>query len=138
MKVLGQNVQLAYKEERDGEFVSVAFTKSSTLEVSRDFKKVSGPFTGDSQEVIPGRKSWSITNGMFLSKKALELFRIFDEGKPLFVKFFFKSDGVTIAHTGTAYIKSIKESGNVHDMAALEMSLIGSGQLNTAEGARKL
>lgn len=130
-KLKGHEVKLKYHKEGVG-VIPMASCKSTSIDMKMDLIKVSGPNSGAAEEFIPGRTGWTIKNAMFLTTFASTLFDLWKNRTKIQIFMWLEHDYVKYM-TGYCYITSLTMTGNVHDMAQMEISLQGSGPLEEDE-----
>ena len=89
----------------------VAAAKSCTLEFSQELIEVASPVSGADQQYIPGKRGWTVsTDGLC---ETMEYVGKLQAG--LFLKYtlrFYDKD-LSIYHSGSCYIKSLRVSGEI-------------------------
>lgn len=123
-KVLGKNIICG--KLTGTTFAPFAYSKNATISIDRDMIEVSSPSTGTSQEFIPGRKGWSISCSCLLSDNESAVWALFNNGTKFTVSW--RETGGR-EWTGDVYIKSLKATGSIHEMAKFDIEMQGTGDL---------
>ena len=130
-KIQGTHIHLGYMGGNT--FTPFSFARQASIKMSRKMIQVASPHTGDSEEYIPGRKSWKMDCGCLLSSDVTTVYNAYKHGTKLNVYFRDETPDYSPepkhAFNGFAYIDSLKQQGNIHDMASFSISLQGTGKL---------
>lgn len=132
-KIQGTHIHLG-TVDTDGTFSAFAFARQASVSMKRKMIQIASPTTGDSEEYIPGRKSWQMDCGCLLSNDESAVINAYNAGTKLKVAFRDEtpdwSPELKYAFIGSAYIDNLKQQGNIHSMASFNISLQGTGPLN--------
>lgn len=132
-KIQGTHIHLG-TVDTDGTFSAFAFARQASVSMKRKMIQIASPTTGDSEEYIPGRKSWQMDCGCLLSNDESAVINAYNAGTKLKVAFRDEtpdwSPELKYAFIGNAYIDNLKQQGNIHSMASFNISLQGTGALN--------
>ena len=105
----------------------VAAAKSCTLEFSQELIEVASPISGADKQYIPGKRGWTVsTDGMcetmgYVGKLQAGLSQKYT------LRFYDKD--LSIYHSGSCYIKSLRVSGEIGKIVTYSVSLQGSGAM---------
>jgi len=125
-KVQGKNITCGYTPS-GGSFTAFAYARTASISMQTEMNEVSSPSTGTSKAYIPGRSSWSMSCGCLLSSDESTIMGIYNRKESISVAW---GDPQGNKFTGTAYIKSLKATGNIHEMATFDIELQGTGALS--------
>lgn len=125
-KVQGKNISCMY-EKSTNVYEAFAYARTASISMQTEMKEVSSPSTGTSKAYIPGRSYWTMACGCLLSDNVSTVMALYNNRTSFKVAW---GDPQGKKFTGTAYIKSLKATGNIHQMATFDIELQGTGALS--------
>ena len=129
-KILGNNVTILATTTVDNqtEQVPIAYGRSCEVDTDKDFQEVSSPSTGQYKQFRPKRSGWTMSVSCLLSNDEEEIMAAYNNNTLLDVYF---TDSIGFWYWyGKAYIKSIKATGPIDQMASFQVNFKGSGDLD--------
>lgn len=109
----------------------LALSKSCTLDITSDIIEVASTKVGRDKQFIAGKRSWQVTSESLVAVNDEQLKKLIscqEEGKEIEVIF---GSRLLFVKYGKALIQSISLSGAVGSLATYNITLIGSGPLET-------
>ena len=132
-KVIGTNVKCLTKTA-DGLFKQIAFARNAEITINRDFVEKASASTGKFKEYTPSRISWSVSIDALLCDEQELLYNMMYSGDLIDISWQAEEEGIEkFIYTGKAYIKSMKLTGKIHEMATFAANFLGSGLIDVSD-----
>lgn len=127
-KILGNNVIVLASDISTAETVPIAYARNCEVDSDMDFKEKSTPSTGKWKEYVPMRGKWKMSVSCLLSDDESAIMNAYTSQTPLSV-YFQDAIGSEWMFGGTAYVKRIKATGPIDQMASFAVEFQGNGAL---------
>jgi predicted secreted protein len=128
-KILGNNVIVLASDISTAETVPIAYARNCEVDTDMEFKEKSSPSTGQWKEYIARRGRWSVSVSCLLSDDESAIMSAYASQKLLGV-YFQDAIGSEWFFGGSAYIKRVKATGPMDQMATFQVEFIGNGALS--------
>lgn len=128
-KILGNNVIVLAMDASTAATVPIAYARNCEVDSDMDFKEKSTPSTGKWKEYIPMRGKWRMSVSCLLSDDESAIMTAYTNQSPLSV-YFQDAVGSEWAFGGSAYVKHIKATGPIDQMATFAVEFQGTGALS--------
>jgi len=120
-----------------GEYQPLAFGRKASFTAKRDMVEVASTTDGQSKEYIPGRKTFTMQCSSLMSNDIRTLQQAYDNGTVLTIAFQDKHSvrNMQRQYAGKTTISNLKATGNIHEMATLDITLQGTLSLSYTAAA---
>lgn len=122
MAIHGKDCYLSYQND-EGKWVVFGGEKTCSFNGSTDMQECASPTSGASREYVPMKTGWTMAFEGLLLDSHTDVMLLWQQRRKITVRM--KVGDGTI--TGSAYITNVNESGTLHEMGRLGLSLQGSG-----------
>lgn len=123
----GRNLILEYNGS------AIAAAKSCEVGVDTDFIEVASPTNGTWKEYVPTTQGWEASAGCLVAEmNYVDMFFDIQKAKSLLSLAFFDADLMSF-YQGQAYIKSLKVTGQIGNLATMSVLFQTSGELSRAQ-----
>lgn len=129
-KILGNNVVLLtqYISGTTVVPVPIAYARNCEVDSDTDFAEKSGTTQGKWKEYEPMRSGWKMSVTCLLSDDESAVMAAYNN-RTLLTVYFEDADGAEWMWSGKAYIKHIKSTGPIDQMASFQVEFQGTGPL---------
>lgn len=125
MAIHGKDCYLSYQND-EGEWVVFGGEKTCSFNGSTDMQECASPDSGASREYVPMKTGWTMAFEGLLLDSHTDVMLLWRQRRKIAVRM---KLGERMA-MGNAYISSVNESGTLHEMGRLSLSLQGTGPVS--------
>ena len=125
MAIHGKDCFLSYQND-EGEWVVFGGEKTSSFNGNTDMQECASPTSGASREYVPMKTGWTMAFEGILLDSHTDAMLLWRQRRKISVRMKV-GEGMAM---GSAYISSVNESGTLHEMGRLSLSLQGTGPVS--------
>lgn len=125
MAIHGKDCYLSYQND-EGEWVVFGGEKTCSFNGSTDMQECASPDSGANREYVPMKTGWTMAFEGILLDSHTDVMRLWQQRRKISVRMKV-GEGMAM---GSAYISNVNESGTLHEMGRLSLSLQGTGPLS--------
>lgn len=125
MAIHGKDCYLSYQND-EGEWVVFGGEKTCSFNGSTDMQECASPDSGASREYVPMKTGWTMAFEGLLLDSHTDVMLLWMQRRKILVR-------MTVGNkkrSGYAYISNVNESGTLHEMGRLSLSLQGTGPVD--------
>lgn len=125
MAIHGKDCYLSYQND-EGEWVVFGGEKTCSFNGSTDMQECASPDSGASREYVPMKTGWTMAFEGLLLDSHTDVIQLWRQRRKILVR-------MTVGNekkSGYAYISNVNESGTLHELGRLSLSLQGTGPLH--------
>lgn len=125
MAIHGKDCFLSYQND-EGEWVVFGGEKTCSFNGSTDMQECASPDSGACREHVPMKTGWTMAFEGLLLDSHTDVIQLWMQRRKILVR-------MTVGNekkSGYAYIGSVNESGTLHELGRLSLSLQGTGPLH--------
>lgn len=125
MAIHGKDCYLSYLND-EGEWVVFGGEKTCSFNGSTDMQECASPDSGASREYVPMKMGWTMAFEGLLLDSHTDVIQLWMQRRKILVRMTVGNE----KRSGYAYISKVNESGTLHELGRLSLSLQGTGPVD--------